>query len=84
MLGYIAQGGIAMENDCAASQWDAAGSGKRIYTANEIADILSVSRNTVYALIRSGVFHAVKIGNKYRVSRKCFEEWIEGGNKDDG
>lgn len=54
-----------MENNETASCWEPTTSDKRIYTAEDIAAILSISRNTAYALIRSGAFHTVKIGSKY-------------------
>lgn len=32
---------------------------KRVYTVEEIQAILGVSKNTTYALVKSGVFHSV-------------------------
>ncbi|WP_347160732.1 MULTISPECIES: helix-turn-helix domain-containing protein [Oscillospiraceae] len=71
-----------MENNETASCWEPTTSDKRIYTAEDIAAILSISRNTAYALIRSGAFHTVKIGSKYRVPKICFDKWLEGGEND--
>lgn len=48
---------------------------KRVYTVEEIQAILGVSKNTTYALVKSGVFHSVKVGGQYRISKKSFEEW---------
>lgn len=36
---------------------------KRVYTVEEIQAILGVSKNTTYALVKSGVFHSVKVGD---------------------
>lgn len=50
---------------------------KRVYTVEEIQDILGISKNTAYALVKSDAFHAVKIGGQYRVSKKSFDEWLD-------
>ena len=50
---------------------------KRVYTVEEIQAILGVSKNTTYALVKSGVFHSVKVGGRYRISKKSFDEWLD-------
>ena len=50
---------------------------KRTYTVNEIQDILEVSRPTAYSIISSGVFKSVRVGNRIRVSKKSFDEWLD-------
>ena len=52
-------------------------SNKRVYTVEEIENILGISKNTAYALVKSGAFHSVKIGGQYRISKKCFDEWLD-------
>ena len=49
---------------------DSSGFEKRVYTVEEIMDILSIGKNTAYALVNSGVFHFVKVGGHYRISKK--------------
>ena len=51
--------------------------GKRTYTVSEIQDILGISRPTAYNIIASGVFKSVRAGNRIRVSRKSFDEWLD-------
>lgn len=51
--------------------------GKRTYTVNEIQDILGISRNTAYALIKRGEFRSIRIGSHIRVSRKSFDTWLD-------
>jgi len=53
---------------------------KRSYTVTEIAEILSVSKRSVYNLCSSGVIKSVKIGTKLRISKKAFDEWLDGEN----
>lgn len=50
---------------------------KRIYTVDEIQDILGIGRNSAYALVKSGVFHSVRIGGNIRISKKSFDEWLD-------
>ena len=50
---------------------------KRIYTVDEIQDILGIGRNAAYNLVKSGVFHSVRIGGNIRISKKSFDEWLD-------
>lgn len=50
---------------------------KRVYTVEEIMTILDICKNTAYALVTSNVFHSVKIGGHYRISKKSFDAWLE-------
>ena len=49
-------------------------------------DILKVSRTTVYELLKSKKFHSVRVGGQYRISKKSFENWLNGeeGGSEDG
>ncbi len=51
---------------------------KRCYTVEELQIILSVSRPTVYSLLKRKEFHWFQIGGgKYRISKKSFDEWLD-------
>lgn len=50
---------------------------KRIYTVDEIQDILGIGRNSAYSLVKSGVFHSVRIGGNIRISKKSFDDWLD-------
>lgn len=52
-------------------------SGKRVYSVDEIARLLRVSKGSVYSLIKEGAFHTVRIGSAIRVSKKSFDEWLD-------
>lgn len=54
---------------------------KRVYTVDEVMDILGIGKNAAYNLVNSGVFHVVKIGGHYRISKKSFDKWLD--NHDD-
>lgn len=50
---------------------------KRVYTVDEIQDILGVSKTTAYQLVRLKVFHSVRVGGQYRISKKSFDKWLD-------
>ena len=50
---------------------------KRVYTVEEIIEILGVSKTTAYNLVNSGSFHCVKVGGHYRISKKSFDKWLD-------
>ena len=39
--------------------------------------ILGIGRNSAYNLVKSGVFHSVRIGGNIRISKKSFDEWLD-------
>jgi len=51
---------------------------KRSYSVAEAAKILGVSNRSVYSLCAQGSFKAVRIGKKLRISKKSFDEWLDG------
>lgn len=58
----------------------------RAYTVDDIQHILKVSRTTVYELLKNKKFHSVRVGGQYRISKKSFENWLNGeeGGSEDG
>ncbi len=58
----------------------------RAYTVDDIQHILKVSKTTVYELLKSNKFHTVRVGGQYRISKKSFDNWLDGleGGSDDG
>jgi len=53
---------------------------KKVYTIEEIVDILQVTRRTVYNYIKSGRLKAVKIGKYWRVTAKALDEFLTPTN----
>lgn len=51
---------------------------KKLYTLAECADILKVSKRTIYRMMDKGTLHAEKINNKYRVTFDELER-VKGG-----
>lgn len=49
----------------------------RFLTLGDTAELLSISPNQAYALIRSGELPAIKVGAQWRVERTVLESYIE-------
>lgn len=61
------------------NETESAGTVGRFFTLADAADILNVSANQAYALVRSGELPAIKIGSSghWRVERSVLESYIE-------
>ncbi len=44
----------------------------KVYTLNEVAEILKVTRRTLYNYIKEGKLQAVKIGKSWRVEESTY------------
>jgi len=50
----------------------------RFLTVAEVAEIMRVSRMTVYRLVHSGELPAVRVGRSFRVPEKAVHSYLEG------
>lgn len=50
-----------------------------VYTLDEVADILKVTRRTMYTYVKEGKLHAVKMGKYWRVSHESLQAFISTG-----
>ena len=48
----------------------------RLLTVDQVTEILSVSRTTVYSLLKSGELLSVKLGSSRRITDSALEEFI--------
>lgn len=53
---------------------------KKFYTPEEIMEILSLSRTSVYKLFKRSDFPAVRIGRMLRVEQSKFDKWLEASS----
>lgn len=51
----------------------------KLYTIEEVTDVLKVSRRTIYTYLKEGKLKAVKIGKYWRVSEENLQEFISTG-----
>jgi excisionase family DNA binding protein len=54
---------------------------KRVYSVDEIAKILNISKGSAYELIKEELFNIVRIGSSIRISKKSFDEWLDKQNQ---
>ncbi len=54
----------------------------KIYTPEQVAEILQLSKNTIYALIARGEIVAKKIGKVYRIPRSSLSFVFTGLDED--
>lgn len=59
-----------------------ASSEKRSYSVAEVAEILDVSKRSVYNLCSSGELKSVRVGTRLRISKRSFDEWLDGCESD--
>jgi excisionase family DNA binding protein len=48
----------------------------RLLTVNEVADLLRVSRMTVYRLIKTGEMPALRVGRSYRLREEDIHSYL--------
>ena len=51
----------------------------KVYTLDEVANIMQVTKRTLYTYIQAGVLHAVKFGKSWRVSERDLDTFISTG-----
>ncbi|NCB25780.1 MAG: DNA-binding protein [Bacteroidia bacterium] len=53
----------------------------KVYTLSEVAEILHLTRRTVYSYVKSKKIKAVKIGRQWRVSQEAMREFVDKGTE---
>lgn len=51
----------------------------KVYTLEEIAELLHITRRTLYSCVKEGKLKAVKVGKYWRVTEKNLEEFLSTG-----
>lgn len=47
-----------------------------VMTVLDVAEVLGISRNSAYDLVRSKGFPKVTVGKMYRIPKVRFEQWL--------
>lgn len=53
----------------------------RVYTLDEVAEILKITRRTLYTYVKEGKLKAVKIGREWRVSETALQDFLNKGTE---
>lgn len=48
-----------------------------VISVEKVAEILDISKNTAYALVRSGQIHGIKVGRQYRITKDALKKYLE-------
>lgn len=51
----------------------------KVYTPLEAAEVLKLTRRTLYSYLKSGQLKATKIGRGWRITQKNLEDFIANG-----
>ncbi len=54
---------------------------KMVYSIQEVANLLGISRSYAYELVRKGTIPALTLGKKRVIPKEKFAEWINGRDK---
>lgn len=52
-----------------------------VYSLNEVADILQITRRTLYNWIKENKIQAFKVGKEWRISKEALREFMEHGTQ---
>lgn len=52
----------------------------KMYTLQEVADMVRVSRQSIYNWIRSGRLKATKYGKEYRITEEELKKFLKDGH----
>ena len=54
----------------------------KVYTIDELENLLHVTKRSLYSYIKSGKLKAVKLGKSWRVTEKALEEFLSKGTEE--
>ena len=53
----------------------------KIYTVQELTEVLKVTQRTLYRYIKAGQLKTIKLGREYRVTEEALKEFLEKGTE---
>lgn len=51
---------------------------KMVYSIQEVAELLGISKSYAYELVRNGTIPALVLGKKRLIPKEKFAEWVNG------
>ena len=54
---------------------------EKVYTLEELSELLHITRRTLYNYVKAGTLKAVKIGREWRVTEKQLEDFLSTGTE---
>ncbi len=78
------RGGSRAQNGPGSPGQSVLGGGTQFLTVAEVANLMRVSKMTVYRLVHSGELPAVRVGRSFRVHAKAVHDYLETSYFDAG
>ncbi|WP_414689573.1 helix-turn-helix domain-containing protein [Nocardia sp.] len=78
------RGGSRAQNGPGTPGQSVLGGGTQFLTVAEVANLMRVSKMTVYRLVHSGELPAVRVGRSFRVHAKAVHDYLETSYFDAG
>lgn len=54
---------------------------RRYYTVQEVAKMLPIGKTRIYQLLAEGAIPSIRLGRKFIVPMKRFDEWLDSGGR---
>lgn len=51
---------------------------KMVYSIQEVADLLGISKSYAYELVRNGTIPVLQLGRKRVIPKEKFNDWVNG------
>lgn len=51
----------------------------RVYTTDEVQELLKVTKRTLYNYIKAGQIKAIKVGRNWRITEDALKDFLEKG-----
>lgn len=55
---------------------------KPVLDVKDIQEYLGIGRRQAYELVKSGQFHTVRVGERIKISREVFFDWLHGNESE--
>lgn len=55
----------------------------RVYTTDEVQELLKVTKRTLYNYIKAGQIKAIKVGRNWRITEDALKDFLEKGTETD-
>ena len=53
----------------------------KVYSLDEVAEILQLTKRTLYSYVKDGKLKAIKVGKSWRVTEESLRDFLERGTK---
>lgn len=55
----------------------------KVYTTDEVQELLKVTKRTLYNYIKAGQIKAIKMGRNWRITEDALKDFLEKGTETD-